>query len=69
MRTQVELAIDLGYIEGEIGRKLMEQSAEVGRILNGLIVSLGSTARAKVAKANSANPADTANSASGKVNV
>jgi four helix bundle protein len=66
MRTQVELATDLGYIDKEIGQQLMDQSAEVGRILNGLIASLGSTAGAKVGKTNSANPA---NSASGKINV
>ena len=47
----------------------MDQSAEVGRILNGLIVSLGSTARTKVAKTNSADSADTANTASGRLNV
>ena len=67
MRTQVELATDLGYIEEEIGRKLMEQSAEVGRILNGLIASLGSARRAKIGETNPANAANPANTA--KANV
>ena len=69
MRTQVELATDLGYIEEEIGRKLMEQSEEVGRIIKGLIASLGSARRAKVGESNSSNYANNANPASGKLHV
>jgi len=61
MQTQLELATDLGYFDKEIGRQLMEQSAEVARILNGLLKSLCSSVRPNLADfaipANSANPA------------
>jgi hypothetical protein len=57
MQTQVELATDLGYFDKEIGRQLMEQSAEVARILNGLIASLGRGASNTADSANNANPA------------
>ena len=40
MQTQVELAIDLGYIEK--GFELMDHGWEVARILNGLLSSLRS---------------------------
>jgi four helix bundle protein len=40
LQTQVELATDLDYLKKEDGRELMVEAAEVGRILNGLIVSL-----------------------------
>ena len=42
LRTQFELAGDLGYLDPQQVRKLMEQSAEVTRLLNGLIGSLRS---------------------------
>jgi four helix bundle protein len=45
MQTQVELAIDLGYLDKEKGAELMEQAWEVARILNGLLKSLRLTAR------------------------
>jgi four helix bundle protein len=59
MQTQLELAIDLGYLDKEKGSELMEQGSEVGRILNGLLTSLRSGV-----KSNFANPADSANAAS-----
>jgi four helix bundle protein len=58
MQTQVELAIDLGYLDMEKGRELMQQGSEVARILNGLLKSLRSGVQP-----NSANPASSANSA------
>jgi four helix bundle protein len=57
LRTQVELATDLGYFDKEIGRQLMEQGAEVARIMNGLIASLGSAADAGDGGTNPANSA------------
>jgi four helix bundle protein len=59
MQTQLELAIDLGYLDKQKGLALMEQGWEVARILNGLLKSLRSSARP-----NSANTASSANSAS-----
>jgi len=64
MQTQVELAIDLGYLDKEKGGRLMEQAQEVGRILNGLLKSLRSGARS-----NSADSASPANSAPKAVHV
>jgi four helix bundle protein len=58
MQTQLELAIDLGYLDKKRGSELMEKGSEVARILNGLLKSLGSGSRS-----NSANPANSANSA------
>jgi len=58
MQTQLELAVDLGYVEKEKGTKLMEQGWEVARILNGLLRSLR-----KGAGSSSANPANAANPA------
>lgn len=42
LRTQVELAGDLGYLEQKTVQHIMEQSTEVARLLNGLITSLRS---------------------------
>jgi four helix bundle protein len=67
LQTQVELATDLGYFSKEIGRQLMEQGAEVARIMNGLIASLSSAADAGDGGTNSANAANPANTA--KVHV
>ena len=53
MQTQLELAIDLGYLNKEKGSELMDQGREVARILNGLLKSLGSGVRS-----NSASPAN-----------
>jgi four helix bundle protein len=69
LQTQVELAMDLGYFEKEIGQQLMEQGAEVARIMNGLIKSLGSGANDGERGTNSANSANPANSALRKFNV
>jgi len=52
LRTQIELASDLGYLEREAMQQLMEQSVEVTRLLNGLIALLG--------RSSSANPANSA---------
>ena len=58
MQTQVELAIDLGYLGKQKGLELMEQGWEVARILNGLLKSLRPSARPSTANsANAANPA------------
>jgi four helix bundle protein len=40
LETQIELAVDLGYVESESARSLVSQCDELGRILNGLIRSL-----------------------------
>ena len=37
LETQIILSCDFGYIEGTDANKLLAQSAEVGRMLNGLI--------------------------------
>jgi four helix bundle protein len=58
MQTQVELAIDLGYLDKEKGSELMLRGTEGARLLNGLLKSLHSSARP-----NSANAASTADSA------
>src|SRR5208283_4078453 len=67
LQTQVELAIDLEYLDKEEGRQLMEQGSEVARVLNGLLKSLGSGTAGREASlanpANSANPANPANPA------
>jgi four helix bundle protein len=65
MQTQVELAIDLGYLDKEKGTELMEQAAEVGCILNGLLRSLKSHA----APGESPNTANSANPASSRTHV
>ena len=58
MQTQLELAIDLGYLDKQKGLELMDQGWEVARILNGLLKSLRTSTRP-----NPANPASSANSA------
>ena len=64
MQTQLELAIDLGYLDKAKGLELMDQGWEVARILNGLLKSLRTNARPNSANpANPANPANSANSA------
>lgn len=69
MQTQVELAMDLGYFDKEIGRDLMDQGAEVARILNGLLRSLSPTPGGKDVEASSANSASAANTASRPTHV
>jgi four helix bundle protein len=59
LRTQFELAADLGYLQKEPVQQIMEQSAEVTRLLNGLIAALcpGRGARALPSSASDANSA------------
>jgi len=45
VETQLQIAENLGYLETEPKRKLMETCAEVGRILNGLIASVTEQSR------------------------
>ncbi len=40
METQVVIAGNLGYLQEDQANRLLELSAEVGRILNGLLVSI-----------------------------
>jgi four helix bundle protein len=40
IETQISIAQDLGYLQPEYCERLLHQSAEVGRVLNGLIRSL-----------------------------
>jgi len=65
MQTQLELAIDLGYLDKAKGSKLMDQGREVARLLNGLLKSLSPGVRSK--SANSANSANAANAASSAI--
>ena len=58
MQTQLELAMDLGYLDKQKGIALMEQGWEVARILIGLLMSLRSSVRPN--PANSASPANPA---------
>jgi four helix bundle protein len=62
LRIQLELATDLEYFDKETGERLMEQSAEVAPISNGLIASLSTASKSggKTNSANSANPASSA---------
>jgi four helix bundle protein len=62
LRTQFELAGDLGYLEQGPVQRLMEQSAEVTRLFNGLIGSLSLQRHdsAGPSTANSASPASSA---------
>jgi four helix bundle protein len=57
MQTQVELAMNLGYLKTENGRQLIDQSWEVARIMNGLIASLSSSKVDDNPAVNSASPA------------
>lgn len=40
VETQVLIAQDLGYLQPDDAKELLNQSGEVGRVLNGLITSL-----------------------------
>jgi len=64
MQTQLELAIDLGYLEKKHGSELMEDASEVGRILNGLLRALKTRAASGDVSCNSANSANPASPAS-----
>ncbi len=61
MQTQIELAADLGYLNVQKVQSIMDQGAEVARLLNGLITSLRQ--HCIVAETNTANLASTANPA------
>jgi len=63
LQTQIELAADLGYFEKEQVRKLMEQGAEVARLMNGLLASMSKAKNEDRSITDSANFASTANSA------
>jgi four helix bundle protein len=63
MQTQVELAGDLGYFNEDHVRKLMEHAAEVARLINGLLASMGKFEGAGESETNSANSANAASSA------
>jgi four helix bundle protein len=63
MQTQLELAAGLDYLDKDEVWKLMEQGAEVARLINGLLASMGKAVRTGDSATNSANPASTANSA------
>ena len=40
VETQVLIAQELGYLQSDDAKELLNQSGEVGRVLNGLIMSL-----------------------------
>ena len=64
MQTQLELAGDLGYLDEERVSELMGRGQEVARMINGLIAVLGKEReQAGAERLNSANNANTANSA------
>ena len=63
LQTQIELASDLGYFDGECVRKLLEQGSEVARLINGLLASLSDYEQAE-ALVSTANPANSASAAS-----
>ena len=44
VETQLQIAENLGYLDNEPKRFLMEACAEVGRILNGLLASVSKQA-------------------------
>jgi four helix bundle protein len=60
LRTQLELGADLGFIDQQLARQLMEQSAEVVRLVNGLIASLRTSDRPFTSSASAAISANTA---------
>lgn len=63
MQTQIELTSDLGYLNKDQVWNLMEQGAEVARLINGLIASMVKTRTGDTSEPSSANPASAANSA------
>jgi hypothetical protein len=60
METQLELAADLEYLDKEQVRKLMEQGAEVARLINGLLASMSKVENGEERKANTASAANSA---------
>lgn len=61
LQTQMKLASDLGYIDIDCARGLIDQSVEVARLINGLLTSIAQHGIAT--RANSAGIANTASSA------
>ena len=61
LETQMELTADLGYLDMDKVRGLIEQATELARIFNGLVASMKRT-RAEL-ESNSASPANTASAA------
>lgn len=59
LRTQFELAGDLGFMKPESVRELMLGSDEVARLINGLIASIG-VGRSAASPSSSASTADSA---------
>jgi len=47
VQTQVELATDLGYLDHDLAHELLNNAAEVARLINGLIASLGRNGKAR----------------------
>jgi four helix bundle protein len=40
VETQILISRDLGYLENQVSEKLLDATAEVGRMLNGLLAAL-----------------------------
>ena len=40
VETQLQIAENLGYLQSDTARGLLENCAEVGRVLNGLLASV-----------------------------
>ena len=40
IETQILISRDLGYLESQVSEKLLDATAEVGRMLNGLLAAL-----------------------------
>jgi four helix bundle protein len=60
LRTQIELATNLGYLDNQSAMKLQDQSSEVARLINGLLASLSRHEQASAAIVNSASSANPA---------
>jgi four helix bundle protein len=67
MQTQLELAADPGYLDKETEHQLMEQGAEVARLIKGLLTAQRTGANSGSPSANPASSANTANSAKAHV--
>ncbi|MGO9338675.1 MAG: four helix bundle protein [Terracidiphilus sp.] len=80
MQTQLELASDLGYLDKGLVHEAMEHGAEVARLINGLVSSMGrgrsvegmenqpTSPTPLAARENTANSAISANTASMEFN-
>jgi hypothetical protein len=66
MQTQLELAGNLGYLDQQLVKGLMDQGGEVARLINGLVSAMarGKVGESATTKSMSArNAASSANSA------